>query len=169
MYATSFVIEKERFFMIRKRIRLLTERLIAQEKSPHKLALTCALGAFIAISPFIGTHTAMTFLFGWLLRVSIPMVFMISTLINNPWTMIFIYSFDHFFGKWLFAICNIDCMHWEPSWVHSCTSFLEHHTGITGLSLSAFMIGGNLLALCISVMLYMPMKKVFQRVILHKK
>ena len=155
--------------MIRKKIRSLIERLIVQEQSPHKLALTFCLGAFIAISPLIGAHTVMTFLFGWLLQLSIPAVFMVSTLINNPWTMIFIYSFDHFFGKCLFAACNINCVHWEPSWISHVNGFLEHHTGITGLSLSAFIIGGNLLALSISVMMYIPMRKIFQRVVLHKK
>ncbi len=78
MYATSFVIEKERFFMVRKRIQALAERLMTQERSPHKLALTCALGTFIAISPLIGAHTLMTFLFGWLLRLSIPAVVKIN-------------------------------------------------------------------------------------------
>lgn len=155
--------------MIRKRIQALTQRLLDQERSPHKLALTCCLGVFIGISPLIGAHTAMTFIFGWLLRLSIPALFMISTLINNPWTMVFVYSFDHFFGKCLFAACKINHAQWEPSWMSHFNNFLEHHTGIAGLSLSAFVIGGNLLALCISVMLYMPMKKVFQRVILHKK
>ncbi|HLJ31995.1 MAG TPA: DUF2062 domain-containing protein [Candidatus Babeliales bacterium] len=155
--------------MIREKIKSLAHRLMAQERSPHKLALTCCLGAFIGISPIIGGHTAMTFLFGWLLRLSIPAVFMISTLINNPWTMIFVYSLDHFFGKCLFALCKINHTQWEPSWMSSLSGFLEHHTGIAGLSLSAFLVGGNLLAFGISVMLYIPMKKIFQRVVSHKK
>jgi len=155
--------------MIHKKIRSFVRRLIDQERSPHKLALTCCLGAFIGISPIIGGHTAMTFLFGWLLKLSIPAVFMVSTLINNPWTMIFVYSLDHFFGKCLFAACKINHMQWEPSWMGYFNNFLEQHTGITGLSLSAFLIGGNLLALSIIVMMYVPMRKIFQRLVFHKK
>src|SRR5437773_1383672 len=99
MYAISFLVI-ERFNMMRTKIRSLAKRLVAQERSPHKLALTCVLGVFIAISPLIGAHTAMTFLFSWILRLSIPAVFAISFFVNNPWTMVPIYSFDHFFGKW---------------------------------------------------------------------
>lgn len=168
MYAISFFLVKERFFMVRKRIQSLMQRLLRQEKTPHKLALTCALGIFIAISPLIGIHTLMTVVFGWLLRVSIPAVFAVSFFINNPWTMVPIYTFDYVFGKWFFATCNIDPTGWEPAWLLSCNEFLQHHTGIAELSLSAFLIGGNLLAVAISVMLYMPMKRIFQRVILHK-
>jgi uncharacterized protein (DUF2062 family) len=154
--------------MVRKKIRSLIERLMAQERSPHKLALTCALGTFIAISPLIGAHTIMTFLLSWMLRLSIPAVFMVSLFINNPWTMVPIYSFDHFFGKWLFTVLDIDHMSWDPAWLVPFNAFLERHTGIGGLSLSAFLIGGNLLAVAISVMLYMPMKRVFRRMCIKK-
>lgn len=148
--------------MLRKRMRSLAERLLLQERSPHKLALTCSLGIFIAISPLMGGHTLMTFIFSWLLRVSIPAVFAVSVFINNPWTMIPIYSFDHLFGKWLFGWLNIDHMSLEPSWVQSCYLFLKQHTGISGLSVSALLVGGHVLALSVSVIGYMPMKKFFQ-------
>jgi len=147
--------------MVFTKVRSLAERLVAKEQCSHKLALTCALGVFIGISPLIGAHTAMTFLFGWMLSVSIPAVFAVSVLINNPWTMVPIYSFDHFFGKWLFGLFNIDYLSWEPVWVESCNLFLKQHTGINGLSLSAFLVGGNLLAIVISAMLYPLMRRVF--------
>ena len=154
--------------MVRKKIRSLIERLIVQERSPHKLALTCALGTFIAISPLIGAHTIMTFLFSWMLSLSIPAVFMVSVFINNPWTMVPIYSFDHFFGKWLFTVLDIDHVSWDPAWSEQFNLFLEQHIGIGGLSLSAFLIGGNLLAIVISAMLYIPMKRIFRRVCVKK-
>lgn len=148
-------------YMVFAQVRSLAERLVAQERCSHKLALTCALGVFIGISPLIGAHTAMTFLFGWMLSLSIPAVFAVSVLVNNPWTMVPIYSFDHVFGKWLLAAFNIDYLNLDPAWVESCNVFLKQHTGITGLSLSAFLVGGNLLAIAISVMLYPLMKRVF--------
>lgn len=155
--------------MIRKRMRSLAKRLFLKERSPHKLALTCSLGAFIAISPLVGGHTLMTFLFGWLLRLSIPAVFMVSMFINNPWTMVFIYSFNHLFGKWLFGLFNIDHTSWEPAWLESCYLFIKQHTGISGLSVSALLVGGHILALCVSLIVYMPMKKIFQRMKFTKK
>lgn len=162
MYTTSLW-QLKGLYMVRKKIRSLVERLMALEhqSSAHKLALTCSLGVFIAISPLIGAHTAMTLLFGWLLRLSIPALFAVSVFVNNPWTMAPIYSFDHFFGKWLLEVLNIDYLSWDPAWVKSFNLFLEQHAGISGVSLSAFLFGGNLLATGISVMLYPPMKRVF--------
>jgi uncharacterized protein (DUF2062 family) len=142
-------------------IRSLAERLVSHEQSAHRLALTCALGVFIGISPLIGGHTAMTFLLGWIFGLSIPAVFAVSVFINNPWTMVPIYSLDHLFGKWLLSVFNIDYLSWDPVWVESCNFFLKQHTGISGLSLSAFLFGGNLLAVGVSVMLYPLMKRVF--------
>lgn len=155
--------------MLRKRIRSLAERLLLHERSPHKLALTCSLGAFIAVSPLVGGHTLMTFLLSWLLQLSIPAVFMVSVFINNPWTMIPIYSFDHVFGKWLFEWWNIDHASWEPSWLESCYLFIKQHTGISGLSVSALLVGGHVLAFGVSFIMYMPMKRIFQRMNIAKK
>jgi uncharacterized protein (DUF2062 family) len=113
------------------------------------------------ISPLIGFHTAMVFLFGWLFTMSIPILFIVSVTIHNPWTMMPVYAVDHLFGIWLFDLFNIDYFKWDPQWVLSCNVWLQQHTGISGLSLSAFLIGGNLLAIGISVMLYPIMKRFF--------
>jgi len=77
-----------------------------------------------------------------------------------------VYALDHLFGKWLFTCLDIDYLQWDPIWVESCNAFLKEHTGIAGLSLSAFFIGGNLLAIGTSVMLYPIMKRVFARYLL---
>ena len=147
--------------MILTRIRSLIGRLIAQEQSPHKLALTCAIGAYIGISPLVGLHTVMTFVVAWMFSLNIGILFAVSMSIHNPWTMMPVYIIDHLFGKWLFAMLHIDYLQWEPSWVESCNVFLKEHTGITGLSFSAFFIGGNLLAIGISVIMYPLAKRVF--------
>jgi len=141
---------------------------MACEQSPHKLALTCALGVFIGISPLIGLHTVMTFVFAWLFSLNIATLFAISVLINNPWTMVPVYSIDHLFGTWLFNYLNIDYLQLEPVWVESCNVFLKEHTGITGLSLSAFLVGGNLLAIGISIILYPLAKRIFTNYLSNK-
>jgi uncharacterized protein (DUF2062 family) len=155
--------------MIFTRIRALVERLMVQERSPHKLALTWALGVFIGISPLIGLHTLMTILFGWMFALSIPALFAVSVLINNPWTMILVYSIDHVFGAWFLNFLCIDCTQLDPIWVEYCNGFLQRHTGITGLSLSAFLVGGNILAVGISIMLYPLMKRIFTIYLSQKK
>ena len=147
--------------MIITPIRSLTQRLIALEQSPHKLALTCALGVYIGFSPLIGLHTVMTFFFGWMFSLNIAALFAVSVLVNNPWTMVPVYSIDHLFGTWLFNLFHINYLQLEPVWVESCNLFLKKHTGITGLSLSAFLVGGNLLAIVISLVIYPLVKRIF--------
>lgn len=149
--------------MILTHIRSLGERLMALEQSPHKLALTCALGVFIGISPLMGLHTVMTFFFAWFFSINIAALFAVSVLVNNPWTMVPVYSFDHFFGTWLFRLLHIDYLHLDPVWVESCNVFLKNHTGISGLSLVAFLVGGNVLAFGISFIVYPLAKRVFTR------
>ena len=154
--------------MISKRIHSLIMRIIAYEKSPARLAFTCALGIYIGISPLIGLHTVLVFFCGWMFALSIPVLFTVSMMIHNPWTMMPVYALDHLFGKWLFSLFEIDSFAWDPAWVESCNLFLKEHTGITGLSLTAFFVGGNLLGIGMSVMLYTVMKKVFTRYLSHK-
>jgi uncharacterized protein (DUF2062 family) len=149
------------FFMIIQRAYLFLDKLIAHERSPRKLAATVCLGVYIGISPLVGFHTVMTFLFGWLFALNMAVLFSVSILIHNPWTTLPIYALDHYFGQWLFEIFNIDSMQFDPAWVESCNMMLKSYTGISGLSLSAFLVGGNLLALGISVMLYPVVKRAF--------
>src|ERR1700691_57350 len=99
----SLLRNQKKVFMKLTQIKSLIQQLLAQEQSPRKLALTCALGTYIGISPLVGLHTVMTFLFGWLFSLNIAALFTISVLINNPWTMVPVYSIDHLFGKWLFT------------------------------------------------------------------
>jgi uncharacterized protein len=154
--------------MVFNKIQSLLQRMAASERCPSKLAFTCALGIYIGISPLIGLHTAMIFLFGWMFALSIPLLFAVSVLVHNPWTMMPVYALDHVFGKWLFTLFEIDYLRWDPAWVETCNVFLKEHTGITGLSLTAFLVGGNLLGIGVSVMLYPLMKRVFAKYLAQK-
>lgn len=147
--------------MISHHIRAFIERLMAQEQCPTRLAFTCALGVFIGISPYAGFHTIMTFACAWFFSLNIAALFAVSILIHNPWTMMPVYAIDHMFGKWLFSFMRIDYAHWNPGWVESCNIFLKEHTGIAGLSLPAFLVGGTVLALMGSLIIYPIAKRVF--------
>lgn len=154
--------------MIGQRLQRIVEKVVAQERSAKKLAVTFCLGVYIGISPFAGFHTIMTFLFAWLFTLNIAALFAVSFLIHNPWTTLPIYTLDHFFGKMVFKFFGIDCMQFDPAWVESCNHFLMHHTGISGLSLTAFLVGGNILAVGISVMLYPFLKRIFEAYLAKK-
>jgi uncharacterized protein len=149
--------------MVFNRIRAFIYHLLSYEKSPTRLAFTCALGIYIGASPLVGLHTILVFLVGWLCALSIPVLFTVSIFIHNPWTMMPIYAFEHFFGRWLFRCFNSNSADWDPQWVESCNDLLYTYTGIKGISLSAFFIGGNVIAITASLLLYPIMRYIFTR------
>jgi len=150
------------------RIKSYIERLITYEKCPHKLALTCALGVFIGISPFAGFHTLMTFACAWLFSINLAALFAVSVLIHNPWTTVPVYVMDHIFGTWLFSLLDIDCMQFDPAWVASCNMYLKEYIGVAGFSLSAFVMGGTLLAVSGGIIMYPLSKHLFSRYLSEK-
>jgi len=156
-------------YMLVKRIHSFLDRVIMHERSPRRLALTVSLGVYIGISPFIGFHTIMTFLFGWLFALNLAVLFAVSFLIHNPWTTLPIYMFDHYVGQLFFGFFNMDGMQFDPTWVESCNLFLKTHTGISGLSLTAFLVGGNLLAVAASLIIYPFAMYIFEQYLSHKK
>ena len=147
--------------MIIKHLSAFLEKLTRKSHSPKKLAITFCLGVYIGLSPFIGFRTLITFLCGWLFALDLAALFAISFFVHNPWTIIPIYTLDHFVGQWFFGLFNINGMQLDPSWVEACSTFLKDHTGISGLSLSAFLVGGNLIGISISIILYPFIKKIF--------
>ena len=101
----------------------------------------------------------MVFVLGWLFTLNCAVLLTVSCLVNNPWTMVPIYATDYLVGDWLLGFFGINGMNWNPAWVSYFNTFLTTHVGINGVSLWSFLIGGNLLGLCISGMLYPILKR----------
>ncbi len=154
--------------MIVNRLRTFLFSLINKERCPRKLTLSFCVGIYIAFSPFVGLHTPMVFLFGWLFALNTPVLLSVSIFINNPWTMMPVYGLDHVVGCWLFRLCNVDSMSWNPAWLTSCNVFLHKYLGTAGISFWAFFIGGNLLGLGIGAMVYPIVKRVFEKHLLKR-
>ncbi len=143
-------------------IKNFLKKLIHQEKSPEKLALSFCMGNYIAFSPFPGLHTVMVFLFSWLFRLNFGVVFASSCFINNPWTLIPVYGVDYTFGYWLvYKVLHLNLEQFEPSWMHAITIFCANTLGIAKPCLWSFLIGGNILGIGLSLLLYPIMKKIF--------
>lgn len=130
------------------------EMLLQKESSHHKLVASCCMGVYVAFSPFICCHTIMIFLFGWLFSLNIPIMFIVSWFINNPWTMVPIYAFDCVVGNYIFAFLGVNSMQLNPSWMMGLNDLLSTYLGISGISFWSFMVGGNLFALFIGGILY---------------
>lgn len=75
--------------------------------------------------------------------------------------MVPVYGSGHVVGDGIFYLLGIDGMRLNPTWVNSVNNYIYHYTGLSGISLWAFLIGGNLLGIAASIMLYPLMKRFF--------
>lgn len=138
------------------------KKLVYQERSAQKLAISFCIGVYIAFSPFPGLHTLMVFLFAWLLNLNFGVTFATSCFVNNPWTMIPVYGADYGLGYWiLYKFFHINMGNFDPSWMYYINRFCEQTLGIAKPCIWSFLLGGNLLGIALGLILYPIMKKIF--------
>ena len=80
-------------FYFRDRIRSIFQL----NDTPHRLALTFAVGVFIAFSPTVGLHIFTCLIVAWVFRLN-KLVLLTAAFINNPWTIVPLYGFCIWFG-----------------------------------------------------------------------
>lgn len=138
--------------MIRKRLSYLKHLIIADIHQPLLLARSVALGIYIAFSPFIGFHTIMVFFLGWLFSLSIPIVFAVSLLLHNPWTMFFVYAAGYITGEFFCTTFQI-----ENSFLESYLQIIATYIPFFDMSpavLLKILIGGNILGAFTALIVY---------------
>jgi hypothetical protein len=64
-------------------LRIAVRRLCNLRASPHEIALGCAVGAFVSITPLLGVQTLIAVALAALLRASVPAA-VIGTFVGNP-------------------------------------------------------------------------------------
>ena len=138
-----------------KKIKDIFNRELNNGGSPEKLALSVAIGLFIAWSPFIGGHMIMILISRWFFNLNFPVLF-ISASLNNPWTMVFFYTFGYFFGYWF----THSFLGWNPSWSISLVKIF----GVGKLCLWSYLIGGTLLGVLCALVFYPLMYLLFKKV-----
>lgn len=140
------------------------KKFIFKERSAHRLAISFCVGNFIAFSPFIAFHTIMVIASGWLFRLNTSLMLAVSYGINNPWTAIPIYTLDYVFGKWLlYSFLKVDMRAYNPAWVTALEQWCSTYLGIKDLCFWSFIIGGNVLGIIISVLLYPVIYAIFRK------
>ncbi|MGC2310291.1 MAG: DUF2062 domain-containing protein [Candidatus Babeliaceae bacterium] len=158
---------------MKRRFKNFFNRLLAQQKNPVILAKTFCLGLFIAFSPYLGIQTIIAIVAGWLFKLDIKLLIIILYTVNNPWTMIPIAVLDYLVGQWLLGLFSIDLTPYNPAWMEwmnrKIGPYISQYLGISQLSLWNFIIGGNVVALIISLGLYLLIKRLFIRLKASKK
>jgi uncharacterized protein (DUF2062 family) len=127
---------------------------IKSERCPRKLSFSVALSVFIAFSPFVGLHTVMALVFSWFFALNAGILLALSNSINNPWTMIPIYTTGQVVGDNVLSLFGIDGMQLNPGWIAALNYWLAKHIGISGISFWSFLIGGNLLSVVLALIIY---------------
>ncbi len=128
--------------------------LVQLEQNNDKLALGCSIAIYIAFCPFIGFHTIMTFLFSWLCGLNVALLLTVSMLINNPWSMIPIYSMGYWCGDQLCMLIGFNHHAYNPQWIIMANKWIHHYIAWEGFSFWTFMIGGNIVGLLLALISY---------------
>ncbi len=139
-----------------KKIRQLFKKALTSGWSVNKLTQSFCMGIFIAFFPIPGSHTVMMLLLKWLFRLNFPVLF-VSTSINNPWTMIPLFSLDYIFGYWFIH----KFFGFNPSWAISLGKIF----GNGEICLWSFFIGGNVLGLFFALVSYPLVYCLFKRLV----
>ena len=133
---------------------------ISGGETPHKLAMTAAIGIYIAFSPFPGLHGVLILLTRNLLGLNLPVLFVTAS-INNPWTMIPFYTLDYAFGYWFMH----GLLGYESTWLIS----LERFFGSGTICLWSFVVGGNILGIVFALISYPVARHIFYKIASNKK
>jgi len=78
-------------------LRVAARRLLRLRASPHEIALGCAVGAFVSITPLLGVQTLIAVLLATLLRASVPAA-ILGTFVGNPLSWPFIWASTYAMG-----------------------------------------------------------------------
>jgi uncharacterized protein (DUF2062 family) len=138
---------------MKTRLRELFFKLFKKGECPRRLSLSFCAGIFIALSPFMGLHTVMTFIIAWLFGLNLGVTFLVAHC-NNFFTVGPLVVAEYSFGQWLMQTFGVGASLQNPGWVCNINSKLTHFCGVPDISFWAFFIGASALAVGLSVGLY---------------
>ena len=84
----------------REAIKTKFHQILSIDEPPHGISLAFAVGIFIAFSPIIGLHTISAVAAAWLFKLNLAVI-IAGTLVNNPWTIVFVYGSSICFGSFV--------------------------------------------------------------------
>jgi uncharacterized protein (DUF2062 family) len=139
------------------------------KEPPHRIALSCALGVFMGMSPLLGLHYIGGVLLAMLFRLN-KLVAIIGISVNNPWTIVPISTFCVWIGAKLLGIKQVLP---EVDWgTISLTSIAMKFTSLENLIqminelwplLAAFFAGSFLICTIAAIVSYFIMLELVNR------
>lgn len=86
--------------------RYFVRRLKRMQASPHQVALGCAAGVFVSITPLLGTQMVLAVILAFLIRANIPAA-LIGTFFGNPISWPLIWGGTYVAGCYMLGVENV--------------------------------------------------------------
>ena len=97
-----------------ERFRATVIQILRIDDTPHRTAVTFAVGVFLGMSALIGLHAPIALALAWMFRLN-RAVILSGVFVNNPWSIIPIYTFSTWIGTVLLGtdikVSDIDWGH----------------------------------------------------------
>lgn len=142
----------------KKSFKSLFRKFLDLDDSPGKIAFSFAVGVFIAFSPLLGTHLIMVFLIILFFRVT-KVAILTGALINNPWTIVPMYTAGTFLG---FMILGQPISEFPKFTISDFSSFRVFFDKFK-LILYPYLVGCTVLGLAAAVIGFFIIKIIFQK------
>ncbi|MBI4687517.1 MAG: DUF2062 domain-containing protein [Nitrospirae bacterium] len=121
--------------------------------TPHRIALSFAIGVFMGIAPLVGLHIVGALAAAWLLRLN-KLVAFAGVCVLNPWTIVPMYSFSLWLGVKLMGMTSvIPQIDWGNESLLHIMKKLSH-------LLIPFVIGTSILSIISTPISYFIIKKI---------
>ncbi len=133
--------------IFREAIKTRFRQLVSIDEPPHQISLAFAIGVFIAFSPTFGLHTISALTAAWLFKMNLAVI-IAGTLVNNPWTIVFVYGSSICFGSFILqngTSCLIGGMGKDELISYSKTMLMPYLSGTIVLGIIAALISYFLL------------------------
>jgi uncharacterized protein len=143
-----------------ERLKRTLQILLQLDDSPHKIALSFALGVSIAFSPFLGLHTGIALAIAYGFGLSRAAILM-GAYVNNPWTIAPLYTAGTILGCYILGVSTegLSQMEWG---LHGHAFYEAMLLGLRPYVLP-FILGNSILGVVAAVGAYFALRSVLER------
>jgi uncharacterized protein (DUF2062 family) len=144
-----------------ERLKRTLQILLQLDDSPHRIALSFAIGVAIAFSPFLGIHTGLALAIAWALGLS-RAAMLIGAYVNNPWTIAPMYTAGTLLGCYILGVSpeGLSQIEWK---VHHGHAFYEAMFETLRPYVLPFALGNSILGVVAAVAAYFALRSVLDR------
>jgi uncharacterized protein len=142
------------------RVRRALQVLLHVDDTPHRIALSFAIGVLIAFSPLLGIHTLLALGIAFAFRLS-RVAILLGAYINNPWTLAPLYLAGTVVGCAILGVSTEGLA--ELDWSLHGMAFYSHLADALRPYLWPFLLGNTVLGVAGALLGYLILRRLFER------